>query len=215
LGFLSGVLLLLYISNKQGLIKKSNKYILLVVALYSIVAASLFPGIFFSKIRDIVIDLGKRTYIVTQAHAQNGTEPTLNNKNFVSDPGFIRSGMWAGTIDLITFSPKNFIFGTGPETFPYAFQKFRPLEINYSSEWDYVLNKPHNFYLEIWSEEGLLGIAVYFGIAYLLFKRSGDRLKPTLMAFYITNIFGWPVVATNLIWWVLLIGVEIDKDTKR
>jgi putative inorganic carbon (HCO3(-)) transporter len=210
LGFAGGILLFLYVARSGGLLSKSNRYILSVVFLYSLVTTLLFPGIFFSKVGDIFVDIGKRSYLVTAVHAQGVVDIVNSGQNVVSDPGFIRSAMWKGTLDLIFSSSKVFLIGTGPETFPYSFQKFRPLSVNHSSEWNYVLNKPHNHYLEIWSEEGLIGLLANLVLAVYLFKNSKSYVKPILVAFYITNIFGWPVVTTNLIWWMLLASIEIE-----
>ena len=126
-------------------------------------------------------------------------------ENSVSDPGYIRTELWAGTLKLFVSSPKNILFGTGPETFPYAFQEFRPLSLNYSSEWEFVFNKPHNYYLELLSTVGVLGTGAYL----LVMKRAfRSPYSPVLIAFYVTNFFGWPTVATALFFWLILAETE-------
>ncbi len=132
--------------------------------------------------------------------------------NEVSDPGFIRLGLWRGTLDLIFSSPKNFLIGTGPETFPYVFQEFRPSILNYSSEWDFVFNKPHNYYLETWAEQGFVGLVLYLLIlVYLIKKRLPIYIKLGLLGFAITNLFGWPVVSTALLFWLFAMFAEVEE----
>jgi hypothetical protein len=188
--------------------------------LFSVIISVAFPGIFYAKIHDIAIDLSKKITVsnttdipstpeVTEVPDTPYQDATANDDLIpayqISDPGYIRFGMWEGTIKMIMSSPKIFILGTGPETFAYYFQYFRPLSINYSSEWEYVINKPHNYYLEIWAETGILTLAVYLFTAYLLFARSPLFLKPSLTVFYFTDLFGWPTVVTTMVWWMILV----------
>lgn len=133
-----------------------------------------------------------------------GKQLLTNQVHKISDPLFIRYGMWQGSILLATSSTKIIAVGTGPETFVYAFQKFRPPVLNYSSEWDYVLNKPHNYYLEILVEQGIVSLILYLVLLAILFKGSPTILKSGLLVFVVTNIFGWPVVATELVFILLL-----------
>lgn len=134
-----------------------------------------------------------------------------SNTHQISDSTAIRLGIWKGTINLIFSSPKNFIIGTGPQTFPYVFQQFRPAILNYSSEWNFIVNRPHNYYLEVFSELGLLGFISWIYLNIYLLKKAPKILLPSVVVFSITNFFSWPVVAT----WVLFffwLGVSEIKD---
>ncbi|MBW6441335.1 O-antigen ligase family protein [Patescibacteria group bacterium] len=171
-------------------------------------------GIFKDKISDVFVDLKKQTFILKKVYAQ-GVENTL------SDPGFIRIELWKSSLDLIFSNSKVFFFGSGPETFPYAFQPFRSRELNYSSEWDFVFNKPHNYYLEMWSESGIFFLIIFVVLMFKLIKKSPGYLAPSFVAFGISNLFGWPVVSTSLLFWFFLcISDEyirqgfIDKKSK-
>jgi len=144
------------------------------------------------------------------------TDPTSYK---VSDPGLIRMGLWQGSLRLSTSSPKNFLVGTGPETFPYQFPFFRPDFLNYSSEWDFILNKPHNFYLEILVESGILALIFYGAImfkAIFLSEKNGINkfLVAGLLGFFATNFFGWPTVYTSLLFWLWLaiLGSSIKSE---
>jgi len=136
------------------------------------------------------------------------TDPQSYN---VSDPGLIRLGLWKGSVRTAFSSPRNLLLGTGPETFPYQFPFFREDFLNYSSEWDFILNKPHNYYLEILVESGAVALVVYFFIMVKTLKAKNTFLVAGLVGFYATNIFGWPTVCTSLLFWMWLIMIR--KDT--
>ena len=171
------------------------------VALVTLIIPILFPGMFRERLNDVLIDAKKIVSKYTVVRAQ-----TEDQANFVSDPGYIRSGLWKGTVDMIVSEPKVFLFGSGPETFPYYFQKFRPASLNYSSEWNYVFNKPHNYYLEMWAEQGLAGVFSYTFLLFFLFRCTDRRYKGGILAFAVTNMFGWPTVASSILFWLLLVS---------
>lgn len=123
----------------------------------------------------------------------------------VSDPGLIRMGLWKGSLRMAVSSPKNFLLGTGPETFPYEYPFFREDIINYSSEWDFILNKPHNYYLELLVESGVLSLFFYLLVVGKALKKGNVFLNAGLIGFLVSNIFGWPTVATSLIFWLWLV----------
>ncbi|MFZ5424451.1 MAG: O-antigen ligase family protein [Patescibacteria group bacterium] len=173
---------------------KGYKKILAILIICSFISIT-NPGIFSSKINDIYTELRKLSY-VESVYAQSEYE--------ISDTGSIRKALWQGTLDLITSSSKNVLIGTGPETFPYEFQKFRPTQLNYSSEWNFIFNKPHNYYLELWSNLGIFGLTSYLFFINRVFKKPNKMLTGPLVAFFVTNIFGWPTVATALIFWFYL-----------
>jgi len=130
----------------------------------------------------------------------------------VSDPGLIRLGLWKGSTRMAFSSPKNLLLGTGPETFPYQFPFFREGFLNYSSEWDFILNKPHNYYLEILVESGAAALAAYFLIMKKTLKTKNTFLVAGLVGFYATNIFGWPTVCTSLLFWMWLVLIRVDTS---
>lgn len=202
LGFLAGVGLICVPYLKKGEHKNKLNSEKLGVRVALIVLISFFIaisnlGLFEAKINDAITDIKKGLSYVGTVYAQ-----TTDYK--VSDPGFIRLELWKSTFSLIGSSPKIFLLGSGPETFPYVFQKFRNLKLNYSSEWDYVFNKPHNYYLETWSESGIFALGLYLVLLYQLVKKSPHFLMPSVAAFAVTNFFGWPVVATSLLFWFFL-----------
>jgi hypothetical protein len=188
-----------------------------IIFFISLFVISLNFGFFTQRLSDVFIDVKNLITIdipdifyVSDVYAQKQSSPSLNNTTNkisgsynISDPGFIRGAIWKGSLSMIIENPKVLLFGRGLQTFPYEFQKFRSSILNYTSEWDFVINRPHNYYLELFIEIGLLGILGYLFILKFLFDNITLELKPSLLVFYITNMFGWPVVYTNLLFWML------------
>jgi O-antigen ligase len=199
-GFISGTLAFSYINWDKLKINLDMFTLLMVI---SISFALFNPGMFKERLEDLYIDIRN----LVQVQALELTYPVSTQHN-ISDPGFIRQHLWKGTTELITSSKKNALIGTGPETFPYEFQRFRPEELNYSSEWNFVFNKPHNYYLELFANIGLIGLAFYLFIVVKSVAKKDAFFTPSLIALYVTNFFGWPTVATALLFWLFLAGIE-------
>lgn len=175
---------------------------ILIIGIFSIGVISTSMGMFKSKVNDAIFDINKLFSFVQKVYA-------VGENYEVSDPGYIRKELWRTSFLLIKSSTKNMLIGTGPETFPYAYQPFRGKELNYSSEWDFVFNKPHNYYLEIWSECGVFAFLLYVTLVFKAALNSHYFVFPALAAFAMTNIFGWPVVATALLFWILVAYSEV------
>ena len=137
-------------------------------------------------------------------------------ENGGTESGDIRKIVWEGSLRLIAKYP---LLGTGPETFSYTYYWERPLSHNLTSEWDFLYNKAHNEYLNVAAGAGLLGLLAYlaFHLAILVTsftripKSKGvgdfelDRLRTiypvlgaTIVAFTITNFFGFSVIPVYL-----------------
>ncbi len=76
----------------------------------------------------------------------------------VTESGDIRRIVWKGAFEIIANYP---LFGTGTETFAYAYYKHKPAEHNMTSEWDFLYNKAHNEYLNFAATTGLFGLGSY------------------------------------------------------
>lgn len=202
LSFFAGSLILL-----TGIIKERNKeehftIKLALILFVTFLIAFLNLGMFKDKLNDAFLDLKKQISLTGKSYAQasnNVINTSFEDEHKISDPGFIRLNLWESTLNFIFSDPKIFFIGSGPETFPYSFQHFRSPSLNYSSEWNFVFNKPHNYYLEIWSESGIFSLFIFIAIFYLVIKKSPFFIIPSLCAFLISNFFGWPVVPTSLL----------------
>lgn len=142
----------------------------------------------------------------------------------ITDSSVIRLLVWQGAIKAWENNP---IFGTGVETFAFAYYKYKLPAHNLTSEWDYLYNKAHNEYLNYLTTTGIFGLGTYLGFIGIFFfltckwfvDKSGKKDKeayyesyakstPTtliiigLLAGYIsmliTNFFGFSVVIINL-----------------
>jgi len=109
------------------------------------------------------------------------TKDSLSLKIKVTESFDIRKIVWQGAIDLGRRYP---FFGTGVETFAYAYYFVRPKEHNLTSEWDYLYNKAHNEYLNYLATTGFFGLASYlmmiFFVLYFLISRITDKSDPKL-----------------------------------
>jgi putative inorganic carbon (hco3(-)) transporter len=95
-----------------------------------------------------------------------------------SDSGKIRLVVWQGAIELFK---KNPLFGTGVETFAYAYYQVKPLEHNLLSEWDYLYNKAHNEYLNYLATTGIFGFSSYlFFIGLFIFFAVSKIVKSAI-----------------------------------
>jgi Flp pilus assembly protein TadD/O-antigen ligase len=141
-----------------------------------------------------------------------------------TDSGTIRLLVWRGAIDIWKAHP---LFGSGVETYAFAYYKYRPAAHNMTSEWDYLYNKAHNEYLNYLATTGAVGLGTYLlilGVFAFIFLRSlfpredkqitpeqaqKDELIPAFrllsvglfagwVTILITNFFGFSVVIMNL-----------------
>lgn len=158
-----------------------------------------FPGMFFMRVQDGLTDVLKLLSTRLLVYAQSSYQ--------ISDPGFVRLGLWEGTLRIAFSSMKNLLFGTGPETFSYIFPKYRTLSLNFSSEWDYILNKPHNYYLELLSQTGVFSLFFHVVILLKAFLRKHPWGSALFAAFSVSNFFGWPIAISTVYFWILFAGV--------
>ena len=119
-----------------------------------------------------------------------------------TESGTIRKIVWKGALQVWLHYP---IFGSGPETFAFSYYKFRPVEHNLVSEWDFLYNKAHNEYLNLAATTGTLGIISYLyliGVIYLVFFKKLDIFSISLAAGFtgilVSNFFGFSTVSTQL-----------------
>ncbi len=133
-----------------------------------------------------------------------------------TDSGKIRLLVWDGAIDIWKH---NLLFGSGLETYAYAYYQYRPAAHNLTSEWKYLYNKAHNEYLNYLATTGTVGIVTYLlmigsflflSLHYLLKKRSRlsrkDLIIVSLLAGYctilVTNFLGFSVVMINILFYL-------------
>lgn len=157
--------------------------------------------------------------LINQNNAQvdASEESTAIQIGGVTESLDIRKIVWQGAIDLGLQYP---LFGTGLETFGYAYYSVRPQEHNLTSEWDYLYNKAHNELLHIFSTSGWFGLITYSLLIFwivgrilysLLFSKDShisEKLQyvflfSVFISILVTNFFGFSTTTINLFWFIL------------
>ncbi|MBI3366654.1 O-antigen ligase family protein [Candidatus Roizmanbacteria bacterium] len=142
----------------------------------------------------------------------------------------IRKIVWKGAIDLANKFP---LFGSGVETFAFAYYFVRPEAHNLTSEWDYLYNKAHNEYLNYVATTGYVGLGTYlimiavlifFAIKQITKKISNSQLLTIclLLAYIsilITNFFGFSTTTINLFFYgipaiIMILSYKKDEEQK-
>lgn len=148
----------------------------------------------------------------------------------ITASGDIRKIVWKGAFEIFKENP---IFGSGVDTFAYAYYKHRPVEHNLTSEWNYLYNKAHSEHINYLATTGIFGLGTYLAIAaaflfyafktfYKNFRKNviGSPILPALVgsyfAIHISNFFGFSVVNVNLLLFLIpLFFFElVEKNVK-
>lgn len=116
-------------------------------------------------------------------------------ENGGTESGKIRLIVWQGAINIFKAHP---LFGSGVETFAYAYYLYRPNEHNLVSEWDFLYNKAHNEYLNYLATTGAFGFLSYMAII-LIF--GGFSIK-----YYVSSLKNKPLATDYLLLTTLLAG---------
>ena len=97
-----------------------------------------------------------------------------DNGLLITPSSDIRKIVWKGAVRLWRQYP---VFGTGTETFGYAYYWVRPIEHNLTSEWDFLYNKAHNEYLNFAANNGTVGLLAYLALPFSFLFWLSKRLK--------------------------------------
>ncbi|HUD44003.1 MAG TPA: O-antigen ligase family protein [Patescibacteria group bacterium] len=166
--------------------------------------------------RTPIDQLNKFTLNAITSHFSVQTSPlakTSSTDNSITDSGTIRLLVWQGAIKAWEAHP---IFGTGVETFAFAYYQYRPVAHNMTSEWDYLYNKAHNEYLNYLATTGIVGLGTYllfiswYMISSILYiykhlrdPKTRDEVLWTVafasafISILVSNFFGFSVVIIN------------------
>ncbi len=202
LGFLSGLAVFLTIQLKKS---AHLKPLLIVLGLFLLI--NLYFGSALTR-----FNLSQLISQPTQAPSRP-TSTLTQLENGGTESGQIRLIVWQGAVDIFKHYP---IFGSGVETFAYAYYQFRPEQHNLVSEWDFLYNKAHNEYLNYLANNGLIGFLSYLAIIIMFIvwavgqvldiKGKDKLLLTSLLAGFIANLvqnfFGFSVVVTNLFFYL-------------
>ena len=95
---------------------------------------------------------------------------------------------------------KNAWFGSGPNTFSYVWEKYRPLEINRTSFWNTNFSIGSGFIPTLFATGGLLTISVwmlffavivYFGVLGLRAHTEDDFVRYVFVSSFFTTVYVW------------------------
>ncbi|MEK7450941.1 MAG: O-antigen ligase family protein [Patescibacteria group bacterium] len=162
LGLIGGLLafVALYFLTEKGAKKISLKLLLpsaiifLIIVFFVDTPIGQLNFLTFSSIQSRISSSNTKQ---VQKPAPLPSGPSLENNITGSEE--IRSIVWRGALDIWQHNP---IFGTGVETFAFAYYQYRPAAHNLTSEWNFLYNKAHNEYLNYLSTTGLFGLSTYF-----------------------------------------------------
>ena len=160
---------------------------------------------------------------------QEGLESSTNIQLGGTESSKIRLIVWQGAIEIFKRHP---LFGSGVETYAYAYYNVKPLAHNLTSEWDYLYNKAHNEYLNYLATTGAFGLLMYLSIIVLFFfcvfkhfsKHQSQYFPVSLgivggyAAILVSNFFGFSVVVVNLFFFlfpILFFDLEDNKTLKH
>lgn len=164
-----------------------------------------------------------------------GKAVKMNNAEYVeglSNYGRAFSGrffIWSRTLPLLKH---NIILGTGPDTFTLAFPNDDYVAMYNGGYENILMTKPHNMYLQIAVQTGLLSLICflvfyiwYFITSFKLYVRA-DRTKSVVMVgigilcgtfgYMIGGIINDSMIVIAPLYWVLIgIGLAINSMIKR
>lgn len=182
----------------------------------------------------VVIPLTVAVFLIILPHTSaSGSLEFLRNKelSFSHETQLPLLTSWKISSQVFSDAP---ILGTGPATFLFNFGKYKPLEFNSYSFWNFPFDSAYNEILQVFGTLGLLGVMTFLSILvvivlscsrYLVIKKSSDKSLvsyPLVQSLTISSLVGLSlliihaatllsIVITLAIWAVFMIERIIDK----
>lgn len=114
---------------------------------------------------------------------------------------------WATTVEAFKRKP---LFGVGPRNFNVAFNRFRPREFNTTDNWNMRFSVPHSWFLQVWTELGIVGLAVT--VLLLIRSISVAKKRSALRYFLVANWILLVLFPGNLITvFLLFLGLALAR----
>jgi putative inorganic carbon (hco3(-)) transporter len=135
----------------------------------------------------------------------------------------IRKIVWQGAWNTFLAHP---IIGYGTETFALAYYRYKPLEQNLVSEWDFLYNKAHNEYLNYLATTGIIGFGSYMALIIIftvyclrnLIQKRNNIIFSLFLAWVtilITNFVGFSVIIISLYFYLLPAIIIVLNQTSQ
>lgn len=216
LGLLTGVAFLLtatawiiWRDRQKASVKNPLSVVAVLLALFII--TNLYFGSALTRFQGFSSFFQTRQQTSNNETPQNKAPGQTQLESGGTESGKIRLIVWKGAWQAFLHYP---LFGSGAETFAYAYYQFRPPEHNLVSEWDFLYNKAHNEYLNYLATTGIFGFSAYILVItsfvtwsiIRILKTKGEKSNnlflAAILASYITyliqNIFSFSVVVIAL-----------------
>ncbi len=134
----------------------------------------------------------------------------------ITHSGSIRLIVWEGAVKLAARYP---LFGTGPETFAYAYPLTRPARHNLTTEKDFIYNKAHNEFLNTLATSGVVGLTGYLiligGAIYSAYTHKRYPTLAAMVAIHTANFLGFSTSCTQLLLVLLLIDSFVTDTVAK
>lgn len=215
LGLGAGAVVFIILTARRSLSQNRKRPI--AAALVTLVLFAVFGGFLTSRVKEFFAK--NRLPLPTSSGQTAPAGPALEVGG--TESGKIRFIVWKGAVEIWRHHP---IIGSGVETFAYSYYRYRPVEHNQTTEWNFLYNKAHNEFLNYLANQGLVGLfsylAIIVAVAWFALKEWGrlESIGIGLVSGFIgvaaAQFFGFSVVVTNLLFFVfpsLLFVLEGQK----
>jgi len=124
--------------------------------------------------------------------------------------------IWRDTINMAVL--KNPFFGVGIGEFRIHFPDYASPDLKKIYPLNkYIVNFAHNEYLEIFSEQGVIGLAFFLIILFLILRRSSDyyltaSISASLLQAFFSVAFRFSVISS---FFFLLLGLSYDGENNK
>ena len=131
----------------------------------------------------------------TNEHIINTNENSKNNEFNINN--FFSSGHGVLFVTSYEIFLDNPLLGVGPKQFRNACKNYEYVKENLNSKNSTCSTHPHNLYLEILSELGILGLISFFVLLIYLLYFSNYNIYIGLWTFVPIFIFLWPIASSG------------------
>jgi len=129
----------------------------------------------------------------------------------------IRYEIWRTSAEILTQSPRNFIFGIGLGNYQHHFNEFTKGRVNYP---EFIAPKaltPHNVFLAMWTNGGLAMLVAFVWLLVLAFRQKNALpAQGALVALIGHGLVDTPYFKNDLsvLFWVLIVLTMVGSSKK-